>query len=98
MHDRPGFTRKIDSCHIHQPELTEILVEIIHAQPEPDINKYWIAGVLNPLYEGLRPMSTNLMAPNLPILHHPVTGTAKLIFQLHGSRFKTCGCGDDFER
>ena len=53
MHDRARLARKVYARHIHQAELPEIVVEPIHAQPQPDINKHRIAGILDALDKSL---------------------------------------------
>ena len=53
MHDRSCLARKVYACHIHQPELPEIVVEPVHSQPQPDINEYRIARILNALDKSL---------------------------------------------
>ena len=73
------------------------MIEILHAQPKPDINKYRIAGILYPLDERLPAVSSHFMASDLAVFHYPVSRTAELIFKLHCACLQTCRRRNDLK-
>ena len=97
VHDRPCLARQIDPCQIHQSKLLKVFTELIHTEPESDIDKYRVAGILNSLHKRLRSMSAHFMTANLPVFHHPVSRALKGVIQLHCSGFQACGGSDDLK-
>ena len=83
MHDSPCLSRKIHSGLIHQPELLKIVKEPVRPKPEPNINKYRIAGIPDPFHEGFGPVSAYLVAADFSVFYHPVSRTLEGIVQIH---------------
>ena len=83
MHDGGCLAGQVDPRLSLQSELGKILVIAIHAQALPHVNEHRVAGIHGALQKGFGPVSPHFMAPYLPVLHHPESGTGKLVCQLH---------------
>ena len=91
MHDCSSFPGQIHSCQFQKSELFKIIIKPVTAQPQPDIHKYGIAGILYSFYKGLCSMSSHLMAADLPVFYNPVSrDSTKVSSRAHYTFLQTC--------
>ena len=97
MHDRPRLARQVYVSQAEKSEFFKIVIELLCAKPQADVDKHRITRVLDTLYKCLAPMPSHFVAADLPVLHNAVTGTHEGVVQRHDALLQAGGRGDDLE-
>ena len=97
VHDRRRLSGKIDPGLSQKSELLEIMIERIHSQPRPDIDKHRIAGIHRALKKCLAAMSADLMAADLPVFDDPEARAGEPVIQMDHSRLQSRRGSDDLK-
>ena len=97
MRDRRRLAGEIDPGLSEKPKLLKIMIERIHSQSRPDIDKHRVAGVHGSLQKCLPAMPADLMAADLPVFHDPESRAGELVIQMDHSRLQPRRGGDDLK-
>ena len=89
MHDRSRFPGQIHAGLIQKPELFQVIIIAFRADPEPQRDKYRVAGIADSLCEIFRSMSSHLVASYPSVIHNDKARTAEGTLGRHRSRLQS---------